>query len=82
MYKPVPFFRPTRKREASICALMAHETIAAIFLSPVFGWLTSVERGSYFGTIVGIVVVLSASQTNEKKIIPTVPVLWDREIDA
>ncbi len=81
MYKPVPFFGPTRKREASICAMKALGSIAAFFLLPLFGWLVSGERGCYFGSVLSVVTSVLVTQRNEK-IMPIVPVLWDWEIDG
>jgi hypothetical protein len=81
MYKPVPFFGPARKREAWICALKALGTISVFFLLPLFGWLIGGERGCSFGSVFGVVVVVATTQRDEKKIIPIVPLLWDREID-
>jgi len=81
MYKPIHFFGPARKREASICALKALGTISAAFLFSLLGWLIGGERGCCFGSVVGAVIVVSITQRDEKKIIPIAPVLWDREID-
>jgi len=82
MYKLVPFYGPARKREAWICAWKALGSIAAVFLFPLLGWLIGGERGSSFGGVIGMVILLSSTQRNEKKILPIVPVLWDREIDG
>ena len=82
MYKPVPFFGPARKREASICAWKAIGSVAAMFLFPPLGWLIGGKVGSTLGFMIGLVILLSVNQTIGKKIIPALPVLWDREIDG
>jgi len=82
MYKPVPFFGPNRKREASIGAWKALGSIAVLFLLPMVGWLLGGERGSILGSVLGVMFLFSVNQTNEKKILRIRPVLWDREIDG
>jgi hypothetical protein len=81
MYKPVPFFGPVRQREATFCALKALGTVAAIFLIPLIGWLLGGESVGYFGSVIAVVIVVASTQRDEKKIIPILPILWDREID-
>jgi hypothetical protein len=82
MYKPVPFFGPSRKREASICAWKAAGSIAVLFLFPLLGGLLGGVRGSVSGSVIGVMVLFSVNQTSEKKILRTRPVLWDQEIDG
>jgi hypothetical protein len=82
MYKPVPFFGPSRKREASICAWKALGSIAAMFVFPLVGGLLGGERGSMLGSVICVMILFWVDQTNEKKILRTRPVLWDQEIDG
>lgn len=82
MYKPVPFFGPSRKREASICAWKAIGSIAAMLLLPFpFGLLVG-PKGSAVGAMIAVFIVLSLNQTNEKGILRNRPLLWDHEIDG
>ncbi len=85
MYKPVPFFGPARKREAWISALRFVGSFSAIFLLGGFGWLvggdTGIKIGYSLGTAIFCISVYTASWTDEKKILPIQPVLWDRAID-
>jgi hypothetical protein len=85
MYKPVPFFGPARKREASIAGLKVLGAISALFLLPGCGWLVGGEMGTRIGAALGwatvFIGVSSTSWTYGKKILPVQPVLWDRTID-
>jgi len=73
MYEPIPFFGPSRLREAWICALKALGPIVAFFLLPSFGWLIAEKRGCYLGSAIGVVAWVLATQRDEKGNHPNYP---------
>ncbi len=82
MYKPVPSFGPAREREAALRGWQTLGSLAVLFLIPLVGALLGGSSGSSIGAMVAVFLLFAISQEDEKKIIPILPVMWDREIDS
>lgn len=81
MYKPTPAFGPARRREASRKALEFSGWMVALFLIPtVLGFLGGM-KAAMLGAGLGFLAMSVASNRVEGKVLPTIPVLWDREVD-
>jgi hypothetical protein len=81
MYKPVPAFGPARRREASRKALEFSGWMIALLVVPmVVGLFVGIE-GVMIGSLAGSLAMTFLSGRDGGKVLPTRPVMWDREVD-